>query len=124
MTIRLAEERSPKIKRKIDYIGMALLGAGLLSILYALTEITWIWNYNRILDSPWAVGGVIIAGFALWERYTHKPLIQASVLKERVLVSSILASFFQSLASFAVLFLIIMYLHDPRNMTPSMLLFC
>jgi MFS family permease len=61
---------------------------------------------------------MIIVGFVLWEKYTPEPLVQASVLKERVLVSSILASFFQSLASFAVLFLVIMYLQGPRNMTP------
>lgn len=111
------KERSPKIKRRIDFVGMGLLGAGLLLVLYALTEITG-FGFSSEYTTFLALGGLVIVGFAFWERYTSEPLIQISILRERVLMSSILASFFQSLASFAVLFLIIMYLQGPRNMTP------
>lgn len=111
------KERSPKIKKRLDVIGMAFLGVGLFLALYALTEISGFGfssEYSILLGG----GALFIIFFILWERKTSSPLIQASVLKERVFISSILASFFQSLASFAVLFLVIMYLQGPRAMTP------
>ena len=111
------KERSPRIKRRIDIAGMGLLGSGLLSALYALTEITG-FGFSLEYAAVLVAGALIIVGFALWERHTSNPLIQVSFLRDRVLVSSILAAFFQSLAGFAVLFLIIMYLQGPRGMTP------
>ncbi len=106
-------ERSPKIKRRIDYVGMGMLGAGLLSVLYALTEMTG-FGFSSEYTTLLLLGGLVIVGFAFWERHASEPLIQVSILRERVLMSSILASFFQSLASFAVLFLIINYNVSPR----------
>jgi len=44
--------------------------------------------------------------------------LDLSLLKERVLTASIFAAFLQSLASFAVLFLVVMCLQGPRGMTP------
>lgn len=111
------EERSSKIRKKIDFVGMGLLGSGLLIALYAITEITGFGltsEYTGLLFT----GSVIIIAFVLWERSAKEPLIEMSALRERVLTASILAAFFQSLASFAVLFLIIMYLQGPRAMTP------
>ncbi len=110
-------ERSPKIMRKIDFVGMGLLGVGLLLVLYALTEMSG-FGFSSEYLTLLGLGALVIVGFAFWERYTKEPLIHFAILRERVLVSSILAAFFQSLASFAVLFLIIMYLQGPRNMTP------
>ena len=110
-------ERSPKIRRTLDMIGMCFLAAGLFFALYSLTEMTgfgFLMEYIFLL----AFGLLVVGAFVLWERRTTDPLIQPSVLRERVFTSSILASFFQSLASFAVLFLVIMYLQGPRMMTP------
>jgi MFS family permease len=111
------KERSPKIKRKIDLVGMGLLGAGLLLALYALTEITG-FGFSLEYTSILIAGALIILGFVFWELHASEPLIQMSILRERVLASSMLAAFFQSLAGFAVLFLVIMYLQGPRSMTP------
>lgn len=111
------EERSPRIKRRIDFLGMGLLGSGLLTTLYAITEITGFgltYEYVGLLG----VGSVIVVAFVLWEKHAKEPLIEMSILRQRVITASILAAFFQSLASFAVLFLIIMYLQGPRAMTP------
>lgn len=111
------KELSPKIKRRLDIVGMSLLGTGLFLALYALTGIT---GFGFSLESTilFAAGISAIVAFVLWEQMSSDPLISVSLLRERVFMSSILASFFQSLASFAVLFLIIMYLQGPRAMTP------
>ena len=71
------KERSPRISRRIDFLGMSLLGIGLFLILYALTEIT---------GSGWAsssgfellTGVLLIIGFVLWERYFTSPLLALS----------------------------------------------
>lgn len=110
-------ERSPKIKRKLDVVGMTFLGTGLFLALYALTEISG-FGFSSEYSILLGIGALIILLFVFWERTTSNPLIQTSALRERVFISSILASFFQSLASFAVLFLVIMYLQGPRAMTP------
>jgi EmrB/QacA subfamily drug resistance transporter len=111
------KERSPKISRKIDFGGMSLLGAGLFFTLYSLTEIAG-FGFSFAYSIYLATGAVILAGFALWERRASQPLIQVSLLRERIFACSLLAALLQSLTNLAVLFLVIMYLQGPRAMTP------
>ena len=113
----LLEERSPKIKATLDIGGIALLGVGLFLVLLAITDITgygWSARYGIEL----LAGLAFIAGFVAWERRFPSPLLDLSLLRQRVLTASVFAAFFQALASFAVLFLIIMYLQGPRGMSP------
>lgn len=111
------KERSPRISRRIDLPGMALLGGGLFLILYGLTEITGSgWTGTSGLEL--AGGAILIFGFVFWERFSSSPLLELSLLRQRVLTASIFAAFFQALASFSVLFLVIMYLQGVRGLTP------
>jgi len=111
------KERSPKIKAKIDFVGMGLLGAGLFLVLLGLTNLTgsgWSMTYAAEL----VVGFATVVGFALYENRATSPMIDFGLLRQRVLTASIFAAFFQALASFAVLFLVIMYLQGPRGLSP------
>ncbi len=113
----ILKERSPRISRKIDFLGMSLLGIGLFLILYALTEITGSgWTSSSGFEL--FAGGLLIIGFLFWERYFTSPLLALSLLRQRVLTASVFAAFFQAVASFAVLFLVIMYLQGVRGLTP------
>ena len=110
-------DRAPKVKSTFDLLGMLLLGTGLYLWLIFLTDVTgsgWSSSYVPSL----AIGTLLLVGFAAWERYYSSPLLNLSLLRQRVLTASMLASFFQSLASFAVLFLVIMYLQGPRGLSP------
>jgi EmrB/QacA subfamily drug resistance transporter len=110
-------DRAPKVKSTFDILGMILLGVGLYLWLIFLTDVTgsgWSLSYAPGL----VVGTLLIIGFVVWERYYSSPLLNLSLLRRRVLSASMLASFFQSLASFAVLFLVIMYLQGPRGLSP------
>lgn len=89
----------------------------MLLILYALTQMTG-FGFTSTNLLVFGAGVLTIVGFVAWERRSATPLLEPSILRERVLVSSMLAAFFQSLAGFAVLFLVIMYLQGPRAMTP------
>lgn len=111
------EERSPKVKRRMDLVGMSLFGIGLFLILYALTEVSGA-GFTSYYDLIIGIGSLFILAFALWESRYPEPLIPKSILSQRVFSASMLAALLQSTASFAVTFLIIMYLQGPRAMTP------
>jgi EmrB/QacA subfamily drug resistance transporter len=113
----LLEERSPRKRQAIDLGGIVLLGASLLLILVAITDITgsgWTMEYGLEL----VFGIIALIGFIIWERNFSNPFLDFSLFKDRIFRSSSLAAFFQSLASYAVIFLVIMYLQGPRGMTP------
>ena len=113
----MLKERSPKIRAMLDFVGISLLGVGLLVVLLAVTGVTGSgWSLQYGIDL--AVGILVLVGFVAWERRFASPLLDLSLLRQRVLTASVLASFFQALASFAVLFLVIMYLQGPRGLSP------
>jgi len=113
----LLKERSPRIRTNLDWVGMILLGGGLYAILLALTDITGSgWSVQYGLEA--FVGFLLLLAFVVWEQHYASPLLDFSILRQRVLTASIFAAFFQSLASFAVLFLVIMYLQGPRALSP------
>jgi len=111
------KERSPRTRRKLDFFGMGLLGVGLFLILYALTEITGS-GVTGSSGFELLAGALTITGFVFWERFFSSPLLDLSLLRQRVLTASIFAAFFQALASYAVLFLVIMYLQGVRGLAP------
>lgn len=113
----LLKERSPRLKQRMDYGGMLLLGTGLFSLLYAISNVTGS-GWKTMYGVEMLAGILLILFFILLERHLESPLLDLSILKSRVLTASIFASFFQALATFAVLFLVIMYLQGPRGFSP------
>ena len=114
---RVLRERSPRASRSLDIPGTVLLGGGLLLVLLALTHATGSgWSPASTLRL--VLGLACLAALALWERRSAAPMIDLSLFRHRVLSASVLASFFQSLGSYAVLFLVIMYLQGVRGMSP------
>ena len=113
----MLHEGSPRVKSRVDIVGMVLLGASLYLLLTFLTGITGS-GWSSVFEIEFVASILLLLGFAAWERSYSAPLLDLSLLRQRVLAASILASFFQSLASFAVLFLVIMYLQGPRGLSP------
>ncbi len=110
-------ERSPRIRARLDIVGMVILGTSLFFLLYGMTNITGS-GFSTEYVAEVAVGLVLLPVFIAFERGYSSPLLDLSLLKQKVLTASIFAAFLQSLASFAVLFLLIMYLQGPRDMSP------
>ncbi len=113
----LLKERSPRIRARLDIGGMVILGASLFFLLFGMTNITGSGFASEYVAEV-AAGLVLLPVFVAFERGYSSPLLDLSLLKQRVLTASIFAAFLQSLASFAVLFLLIMYLQGPRDMSP------
>ena len=113
----MLKERSPRVKAKFDIGGMTILGASLFFLLFGLTNITGSGVAPEYVAEV-VVGLALLPAFVAYERWYSSPLLDLSLLKQRVLTASIFAAFLQSLASFAVLFLVVMYLQGVRGMAP------
>jgi EmrB/QacA subfamily drug resistance transporter len=114
---RVLRDRGERKRRRLDLPGMICLGLGLFGVLWAMTRLA-----TTAFDAEVAgylIGGVaLIAAFAVIERRQPEPMLPLSIFRVPTMTASLLASLFQGLASFAVLFLVIMYLQGPRGLSP------
>jgi EmrB/QacA subfamily drug resistance transporter len=117
LALRVLRDSGKRESRSIDLIGMLLAGLGLFGILWAVTNLA-----TRALDpelDTFLVGGVAaLVLFALVEAHTKDPMVHLSLFRVPALTPSLLASLFQGLANYAVLFLVLMYLQGPRGLSP------
>lgn len=114
---RVLRERGERRQHRFDLAGMLTLGLGLFGVLWAITRLA-----TTALDAVTAgyliAGVVLLAAFAVVESRQQEPMLQLSLFRTPALTPSLLAAFFQALANFAVLFLVIMYLQGPRGLSP------
>jgi EmrB/QacA subfamily drug resistance transporter len=115
--IRVLRDRSERTRRRLDLPGMACLGLGLFGALWAMTRLA-----TTAFDAEVAgylIGGIVLLGvFVVIEQRQPDPMLPLSIFRIPTMAASLLASLFQGLASFAVLFLLIMYLQGPRGLSP------
>jgi EmrB/QacA subfamily drug resistance transporter len=115
--LRVLRDRGDRIRRRLDLPGMITLGLGLFGILWAMTKLA-----NGPMDTStvgYLVGGVVLlAVFAVIEHRVREPMLPLSLFRVPTMSASLLAALFQGLSSFAVLFLVLMYLQGPRGLTP------
>ena len=96
---------------------MLTLGLGLFGVLWAMVKLT-----SQSPDP--AIAGYFLGGLALivafWaiERSHSDPMLDLRLFRVPTMTPSLLAASFQSLANFAVLFLLLMYLQGVRHLTP------
>jgi EmrB/QacA subfamily drug resistance transporter len=115
--LRVLHDSGERVKHRLDVPGMVTLGLGLFGVLWAMTKLA-----NGPLDASvvgFLVGGVLmLALFVLIESRVAAPMLPLSLFRVPTMSASLLASLFQGLASFAVLFLLLMYLQGPRGLSP------
>jgi MFS family permease len=63
-------------------------------------------------------GAVLLVAFVFIESRVAAPMLPLRIFRVPTMAGSLLASLFQGLASFAVLFLVLMYLQGPRGLSP------
>jgi EmrB/QacA subfamily drug resistance transporter len=114
---RVLVDRGERERRRLDGWGMLTLGVGLFGLLWAMVKLT-----SQSLDPTIAgyfVGGlVLLVVFWLIERSHADPMLDLALFRVPTMSPSLLAALFQSLANFAVLFLLLMYLQGVRHLTP------
>lgn len=104
-------------RQRLDVLGMLVLGFGLFAMLWAMIRLTTE-PFGTTLVGLFVVGLILLVVFVLLEARTAEPMIRLSLFRVPTLSPSFLAAFFQGLANFAVLFLIIMYLQGVRALSP------
>ncbi|MDA8057685.1 MAG: MFS transporter [Actinomycetota bacterium] len=117
LALRVLHEGSERRSHRLDPAGMIVLGLGLFGVLWAMTRLAT--NAFDASVAGYLIGGVVLLGAFVWiEAVQREPMVHLSLFKVPSMTPSLLASLFQGLGNFAVLFLVIMYLQGPRGLSP------
>lgn len=113
------KERSVRGRQeKFDFGGSLMFSVGLVALLFALTlGIQFSWTSIPIL-SLFIVFVAMVPLFLSRERRVERPVLDLSLFDNRVYNFSVLAAMLQSLAIFAMNFLIVFYLQAVRGYDP------
>jgi EmrB/QacA subfamily drug resistance transporter len=115
--LRVLHDRGERQHRRIDVAGMLTLGLGLFGVLWAMTKLST--SPVDVALLGYLIGGVVMLGvFAVIEHRSAEPMLDLSLFRVPTMTPSLFASMFQGLGSFAVLFLVIMYLQGARGLRP------
>jgi EmrB/QacA subfamily drug resistance transporter len=117
VALRVLRERGERQPRTLDFWGMGLLGAGLFGVLWAMIELSSS-SFDPAIAVGLVAGALFLVAFVVVERRVREPMIALRLFRLPTMSPSLLAAFFQGLANFAVLFLLIMYLQGVRHLTP------
>jgi len=113
--------REMSIRRRgetFDPIGAATFSLSLVSVLFALTlgiQYSWLSAPIVILFVAFVI---LLTVFLWWEQRTSNPVLDFSLFRDRVYSFSVVTAMIQSLALFAVNFLIVFYLQGVRGYDP------
>ncbi|WP_222849998.1 MFS transporter [Trebonia kvetii] len=117
VALRVLRDKGERISQRLDPLGMVTLGLGLFGVLWAITKLA-----NGPFDAETAgylIGGLALIGvFVYVESRVPAPMLPLRIFRVPMMAASLCASLFQGLASFAVLFLVLMYLQGPRGLSP------
>ncbi len=117
LAVRVLHEKGDRARRRLDPAGMITLGLGLFGVLWAMTKLATS-SFDSTIIGYLAGGVVALIAFVLIERRHPSPMLDLSLLAIPTMTPSLLASLLQGLANFATLFLVIMYLQGPRELSP------
>ena len=116
--LALKEMTARKKGQRFDLAGALTFSIGLVALLFALTlGIELSWTSWPIL-SLFAVFAVMLVVFLAWERRAASPALDLSLFRNRGYSFSVVAAMLQSLAVFAMNFLIVFYLQAVRGYDP------
>jgi EmrB/QacA subfamily drug resistance transporter len=116
-TLPAAAER---VHRSIDYLGTALLAAGLSAIVLmsSLGGTSFGWGSPVIVGL--AIGGVLLLGaFALAERHAQEPVLPPRLLHNRVFVSTSAVGFVVGFALFGAVTYLPLFLQVVKGASPT-----
>jgi EmrB/QacA subfamily drug resistance transporter len=111
---------STRVHHTIDYLGTALLAAGLSAIVLmsSLGGTSFAWGSSVIVGL--AIGGVLLIGaFALAERSAHEPVLPLRLLRNRVFASTSAVGFVVGFALFGAVTYLPLFLQVVKGASPT-----
>jgi EmrB/QacA subfamily drug resistance transporter len=113
---RLAESRGPS--RRLDIPGLALAGAGLLGVTYAVIRGQALgWTSAGIL-APMAAGVVLLAAFAWWEAKSDAPMLPMRFFRSRAFSAANAVSLAMYFGVFGSIFLLAQFFQTAQGYLP------
>ncbi len=117
LALRVLRDRGERQRQRLDLVGMVVLGAALFGVLWAMTRLATTAADGEVLGA--LLGGLaLLVAFGFVERRQAAPMVNLGLFRIPTLTPTLLASLFQALANYAVLFLVIMYLQGVRGLSP------
>ncbi|MGH9106243.1 MAG: MFS transporter [Acidimicrobiales bacterium] len=111
-TLWRVEESRQEHPGRPDWAGFVLLTAGLVGLVYGLTEAGEIgWGSTRVVASI-AIGVAVLACFALAERRSANPMFDLALFRIPTFSGGLLAAFTMNGSLFAMNLYIVLYLQD------------
>ncbi|HVC14651.1 MAG TPA: MFS transporter [Acidimicrobiales bacterium] len=117
LALRALHDKGERRRERLDLPGIVLFGTGLFGVLWAMTKLATT-SFSSSVVALLAGGVALLGVFLLVERRRSAPMLNLSLFTTPTLTPALLASLFQAMANFAVLFLVIMYLQGVRDFTP------
>ena len=119
-TLRLLAEpmRPSRGNQRFDPIGAMLLSAGLTGLTLGMTfgqEVGW---RSIIIVGSFAAALILLTAFVINEKHVRQPIVDLSLLRNRLFSAAIVSSFLSFLALFAVVFLMPFYLEELLSLPP------
>ena len=102
----------------MDIVGSIVFTVGLLALLVALTQSIEMGFTSLFILGLFAVFVLAFFSFLLWERRSRCPALDLRLFRSNLYNFSVLAAAFQSLAIFAVQFLIVFYFQAVKDDSP------
>lgn len=117
LALRVLRDKGERSHQSLDLWGMLTFGAGVFGVLWAMTKLSTTAFSGDL--AGFLIGGVVLlVVFVLVERRRRQPMVDLSLFAIPTVSPTMLASLFQAMANFAVLFLVIMYLQGVRGFSP------
>ncbi|MHB8191618.1 MAG: MFS transporter [Ferrimicrobium sp.] len=117
VALRVLHDQGERKRQRFDWLGTISLGMGLFGILWGITKLTSE-SFNGTILGFLVAGVLLLVAFGFIERGQKAPMLNLSLFRVPTMTPSLLASLFQALASFSVLYLLLMYLQGVRGLTP------
>jgi EmrB/QacA subfamily drug resistance transporter len=118
LTSRALRETAPRHSTAFDPLGALFLGVGLSAVIAALSFGTDLGFGSPIIITAIVVGVSLLSAIPFLERRVKSPIIDLSLLKDRVFVSAIMSLILSFLALFAVSFIMPFYFEQLRGFSP------
>src|SRR5438270_4559915 len=113
---RLTESFGPR--PQLDIPGLALAGAGALSLTWGLVRANDAgWGSAEVLGSLLA-GALLLGAFVAWEKRSRTPMLPLELFRERAFVSANVVSFFMYAGLFGTLFLMAQFFQTALGLSP------
>ncbi|MGA2164870.1 MAG: MDR family MFS transporter [Solirubrobacteraceae bacterium] len=111
---------SERVHHTIDYLGTALLAAGLSAIVLAasLGGTSYAWGSSTIVGL-WIGGGVLLAAFLVWERHASEPILPPKLLRNRVFAVTSAVGFVVGFALFGAITYLPLFLQVVKGASPT-----